>query len=465
MFTLNERINNLLFLARNKTKNFFYGTSYPVIFSLITLLFWFANLELVGFTIVCLTACFVFVVFDDLAPAIPVFFLTSMTFRNPSMMSTNAYPVVLFAIMGCTIIFNVIKYPIKKFKFDLVSIAILALLISMLLGGIFSPFMSDFTQGLSMISISGISALVVHTLLNNKMHLGQKRNLKKYFCFSFLCAINVACCQLIFALAYNKLIIAPGFTFPGFCWANTNHIGNMILLAIPLCCYIITTEKNIGFYLFELVFLYASMYISGSDGGLVTLLVFTPAIIIETHLRISSKNYKLFKYFWLIIVCVFLLFLTYFITFHFYEFTQFIKRVSADNGRRPIYIQALELFKNFPIFGVSMGHASVAVGSYHNGYFHSTFFHIIASCGIVGLGAFAFLYFARINRLIKSKSSITIFAMIIFIMFAVYGMIENSEYNIVLIYLTPIITVCGFKDNAAEENPLPLSRKFYNIIF
>ena len=47
-----------------------------------------------------------------------------------------------------------------------------------------------------------------------------------------------------------------------------------------------------------------------------------------------------------------------------------------------------------------------------------------------------------------------------FAMFAVYGMIENNEFNIVLLYMTTTITMIGLiNKKGSDDKPLPLVYK------
>lgn len=465
-----------LTLARKNTQTFFYGNLYPVIFSLSTFLFWALDLQMVGFTINILAICFILLTYDDALLTIPIVFLTGMSFRNSYVVGQTALPIIIFGLALLAIIFNVIKYPIKKVKTDSVLFALILLTLSLLIGGLFSPFLSEFSEGLHIFFTAGVGMLGVHFFYSNKVKVNGKTPVKHYFCHSFLCAVNVACGQALFAYVHTLLfggaeVDGPNshlFYYPGgFCWANSNHIASLILLAIPICLYILTHTDNFKFYLFQLVFLYVTMLITFSDGATAILAVFTPTLFYFTFLNMNKRNYKAFKIFVIAVAVIVTLVLSFIAVFYNTQLIQYLIKRSSDNGRIPVYIRAIELFKNYPLFGVGLGHASVSVnliGNYR-GFFHSTFFHIIASCGIVGICAYAYLYYARIKHLVKNGGTLGLFALIGFLMFAIYAIVENSELNIVVLYITIMITVVGLPIKKAELDTLPLHNQFNDFTF
>lgn len=465
MLSLTARVNGALKKLQDRTETFFYGNFYPVIFSLITFLFWALDMQLVGFGILILVGSFVLIVFDDMTPIIPLLFLVPMTLRNSAIFNDTLPPYLTLIVAAVALIFNVIKSP-KTIKFDLITAALICVIITFLIGGIFSPHLSDYVYGLPFLAISGIAMIAIHIFFTNKIKLNDKVDLKHYLCFSLLTAINLACCQLVYAKVHVELFGPTVFIFPGFCWANTNHIGNLILLAVPICCYLLTRAKSIWFYAFNFIFLYFCVFLSKSDGATATLIALTPIVILESHLKVSRKNHLPLKIFWLVVCSLAVLFLAYMFLFQKQALIEYWETSSDDSGRIPLYESAIELIKQFPVFGVGLGHGTLVAGEVHKGYFHSTFFHVAACTGFVGVASYVFLYFARIKGILKGRSDLGLFTFIAFLMFSVYGMIENSEFNVVVIYLTVLITVTALTAKQGKEDfPLPLHKKFFNHYF
>ena len=64
---------------------------------------------------------------------------------------------------------------------------------------------------------------------------------------------------------------------------------------------------------------------------------------------------------------------------------------------------------------------------------------------------------ARMKYLLKNDSVLGYFALYSFIMFALYGLIENNEFNIVLMFMTTLITIVGLiNKKGSDDKPLPL---------
>ena len=248
----------------------------------------------------------------------------------------------------------------------------------------------------------------------------------------------------------------------GFCWANSNHVANLILLAVPLCCYMMTSTKRIWAWFIELMFLYLSLYFSHSDGGLATLVVFTPFLMFALYQNSHRHNRQFLRYAYFALIALGVLALAYFGLFMFDELVDFVVSASSSNGRTSLYTAALECFCKRPIFGVGFGGGKLYLETYTdvegaNGLFHSTFFHVLACAGIVGVIVYVIYYVERVRYLAYKNTLLGYFALLSLFMFAVYGLIENSEFNIVLMFMTTIITVVGLINKKGSDNkPLPL---------
>lgn len=466
MFTTENASCGKILSARNKTENFFYGKCYPVIFTLFTFLFWILNLQLVGLSLIVLASCFVFVVYDNYVPLIPLVLLAPMTLRTPLMFDTSIVPYLILLPIAVAFIFNLVKYPIKKPLFDGVFFSIVGVVAAFLLGGAFSPYLSEYFSDLSIFFISGIMPLVIHFLFTNRLNYKTEPefNLKNYFCLCLLCAVTLSCFQLIYAKAHVALYGPVVFHFPTFCWANTNHIGNLILIALPLCCYLMRKAKNVIPYVINFLFLYVCVFLSKSDGSFFISLAFAPVLLFMTYKTAYKRNAEKLKLYFSIIVCAAVLFIGYMLLFHPIALYEFIKHSANDSGRTPIYISGIKAFVECPIFGVGLGQTSV-IAAKTSGLLHSTFFHTIAAAGSVGLIAYVIYYYFRIKLLTLNDTAIGSFALVAFVMFALYALIDNGEFNVVLVYMSTVISTVGFINKKGSGKPLPLLTKKFKFDF
>lgn len=474
MFTSRLNLNGKLFAVREKTKNFFYGYFYPVYMALAVLLFWVMDLQLLGFITTLLVACYILLVFDDFTPIVPVLFILPMSFRNSVELFSSvqsAIPcVICFAFFALALIAHFIIYPVKKLRVDKFFFTCIGLFIVLFLGGLGTTFLTNFSSGLANLFIAGLVPAVIHFLLINNVRTNNKINLRKYFCFCFLTAINLACLQLLYATAHVKIHGYVEFSFPGFCWANVNHIANLIIIAVPVCCYLMTDAKKLRYGIMELLFLYASIVFTASEGSIAVLLGFTPVIMLFLIKNVNKQNYKPLKFFYAILITGVILIIGYLVVFKFDFITELLAKASVDNGRSIAYNSAIDRFMENPVFGVGYGHGSYILSLYDNnffrGYYHSTFFHVLACAGSVGILAYVFYYVARLRLITSHQTVFGKFILLSFVIFAVYGIIENSEVNIILIYMTTMISLCGITNKSGNDDlPLPLTLRFYKRNF
>ena len=82
---------------------------------------------------------------------------------------------------------------------------------------------------------------------------------------------------------------------------------------------------------------------------------------------------------------------------------------------------------------------------------------MLACAGIVGVIVYAIYYVVRMKYLAKGNTLLGYFALFSLFMFGVYGMMENNEFNIVLMFMTTVITVVGLMNKkGSDDKPLPL---------
>lgn len=463
MHTLEIQEKNCISNIKDSAKDFVYSLFFPAILSLFVLLFWIADLQLLGTAVVCLSGAVILVFFEDITPSIPAFLLLGMSFRDSNSIPTSIPAITLMVIFGLAIIFNLVRFPIKKVKFDSLCLCLTILTAVLLISGIFSPyFIAHYFQGLPLLVTIGVCPLIIHFFTINRVKYQKQYNNVNYFCYSFMFAVNTACLQLLYASLYNIVAGDKVFQVPGnFGWTNTNHIANLILISVPICFYLISKSKNIYPLLIQLVFFYFSSFASQSDGALAVLVIFTPALLFKTQLSILPKNRIPFRCFWLLAITVCLVGLIYFVSFMPQDAQKFFEKMLSDSGRSPLYEKAWQTFIQFPIFGTGVGHSATIAGEKYGFTMHSTLFFAISSGGLLCLGAYVYLYFSRINSLNKNGNNLAIFLIIATMMFLGYGLIDNGECDIVLVYYTIAVSFALTQKKQAEiDYSLPAFKKY-----
>ena len=164
------------------THSFFYGYHYPVIFTMLILLLWIVNLQLVAFSLIIWTGTFIFITRKDFTPIIPLLLFVPMVFRDTSVFD-NAIAYVLLIPAGIGLVFNLIRFPIKKLRVDNLFILMLIVAVVLIIGGIFSPYFQYITKGLAIIVTTGFATAGIYIFFINRIAPSNDVDLKKYFCF------------------------------------------------------------------------------------------------------------------------------------------------------------------------------------------------------------------------------------------------------------------------------------------
>ncbi|MBQ8426325.1 MAG: O-antigen ligase family protein, partial [Clostridia bacterium] len=148
-----------------------------------------------------------------------------------------------------------------------------------------------------------------------------------------------------------------------------------------------------------------------------------------------------------------------------------VKPFFSDSSRTKLYEEALNLFAKYPLFGSGLGYvesdtvSALSISLYN---FHSVFFHVLATMGIVGIVAYIFYYIARFKILMKNYNCFSLFATIAFLMFECYAFIDTAEFNVIPLMstVTVFITIVELTNKKSNDEPLPLTINYYNkIIF
>lgn len=453
------KLNNFL-------HSFFYGNIYPVIFAMIILLFWVANCDLVSYVLIIATGSFLFIKYRDITPIVPLVILIPMCFRS-TWIFQSFIGYVCFIPPLIALIINLIRFPLKKVKLDMISLALILVTIACLISGLFYGLEVNYTATISFTLITGIGMFAIHFFVSNRIDVKPSFNLKHYLIVTFLCAVNLACAQLIFAKVSNLLYpLAKPFETDNFCWANTNHIATLIIMAIPLCFYLMTNTKKLGLTFVQLFVYCVCLVIADSDACILLAILFIPALIGITYRHIPTHNIKRYKIYVLLTFLALGASTAISLALGHLQSTirAFLASFNGETARIESYIFALDCFVKNPIFGIGAGNVTAMLKDSLSGYVHSTFFQVLSCAGIMGVLAYFFLYFARIKSLFKNNTLFSFYMFITFVMFASYAMVDNCEFNVIIIFMTMLITVSCKANEKDNDQSLPLIYNHKNKI-
>ena len=104
-----------------------------------------------------------------------------------------------------------------------------------------------------------------------------------------------------------------------------------------------------------------------------------------------------------------------------------------DNGRFALYKHGIENFFSHPIFGGGFG--SCMEDNFGHGIepnrYHNTIIEMMATCGIVGLGAYLFHRYQTVRLVLKKRKNYSvIFLALVIISLLLTSLLDNHLFNL-----------------------------------
>ena len=447
----------------NKLTSFFYGKFYPVFVALFTALFYVADLPVIGLSAFAITATIIFICFKDLTPLIPLPIFVVLIFRDFSAFNTIT-PYISLIPPAIGLIAHFIIYPIKKIFIGKVFIPLILVSVALLIGGVGTPYASSFVRGLITSLTIGPLMLFAYFLFTQYVCPPDDFNLKRHI-FYILALLGVT---LFIQLLFHEYRLATAeitdYTELG--WGNINIGASLLLLTIPSCWYLLFYSKHPVIAVVMLIANYAAAVLSNSDGVMGTAFSFIPIILIWvlTSGELKHAKYKVLKFSFITICAISLLIVLGVVLLDKAPvvLNMFFMKLSNDSARTPMYFEAWEVFKTYPIFGAGQGYVSpnyqFVITGVETFNFHSALFHVIGTMGVFGVIAYASYYVARYKVVMAKNSPFNVFAYIAFSMIEMYAMVDCCEFVAIptMLCITIFIATVEMANKKGNDYPLPL---------
>lgn len=438
---------------------FLYSGYYPVCVAAWAFICFAFNLQTLGLFVLIAIGGAIFVLYEDLTPIIPLFTCCVLTINDFPILTSAPY-IVMYGILAGCVVYHFIVYPFKTFYLGKLFFPLCLVSAALFLSGLLSPMgRNNYANGLITAFSTGPLMLFIYLLFLNGVKPPENTDIGKYICYAIISATVFACVEV--CLCYILSQKYYGFRFFRILgWSNFNTVGAMTLISVPACCYLIVkTGKSMSF-LAVIIFMIFTDIIARSDGSAGIALFSLPFLVVITFIHLNRKDRKQF------LICIFAIafalcaigiYILQIIGLE--QILTFLKSTTENNGRLQLYGNAIALFKSNPILGIGVGFADESV--YSSGgvvNFHSTFFHVTATMGCLGIIAYIVYYFFRFKILLDGKTAFNVFAYLSFIMFEAYGLIDVCEFNVIpLMSFITLLMVCVELTNLkAEDNGLPL---------
>ena len=454
------------------------------VLGLFTFLAFAFSLEIVFYTFVAIYTVYVGLFADDLSPVMPLFVLCYVTpsFRNnPGFGSDGVFygktATYLACIVSVAVAVLLLRIALDK-DFGLRRLfttkrtllwGMLALGVAYLLSGIgYEQYWEKAFGNFLFAFIQFASIFLLYFILSASTKWDQFNI--DYFAWMGLIVGFVVSAEVIYLYLTNNVIvdgsINRGMIFTG--WGCCNNIGAMISLSIPFAFYFVSRKKHASIFLCIAIFLLGMVVLTTSRGSLMGALYAFGACFIYANLRAYNK--KQVRIASLILICVVAAFVLIFYNMLIAKFQQLLtiayiengSLVIRDSGRLDIYKSGLKAFLEYPIFGETFFPTEFPVLTYiqtetFRSFFpprwHNTIVQILASCGIVGMLAYAYHRFDTIRLYIKKRTLANTHIFHFIITLLIMSLLDCHFFNVGPVFFYSIaLAVMEFgKENAQME--------------
>lgn len=417
--------------------------------------------EVEFYTFVVIYTLYVALFADDLSPIMPLFILCYVTpsaSNNPGMSDQGLFygnsGIYLAGILSLAVVALLFRIALDK-SFGLRRLfttkrkliwGILALGISYLLSGILHEQYFEYAQrNLLFAFIQFASVFLLYFILSASVKWDKFD--PDYFAWIGLMMGFVVSAELICIYLSNNVIIDGSISrdhiFSG--WGCYNNIGAVIGMSVPFAFYFAARKKHPSIFLLIACFLMAMIALSGSRGSLMGALVAFPFCFIYTDFNgYYKKEYRITSLTLLCIIAIVALLFPYQLAPIFNQIPNIAHMegsslIMNDSGRIDMYKAGWQIFLNNPIFGQSFYPIEFELCSFaqldsFTSFFpprwHNTIIQMLASCGIVGMIAYAYHRIDTIRMHFKKRTHITAYALLFIITLCFMSLLDCHFFNV-----------------------------------
>lgn len=366
------------------------------------------SLELAVYSVFAAAAVYICLFGDDLLGLMPITiccYIAPSVKNNPGRSDQSVfavghgggYMICLAVLIGAALLFRIIRDRRTFFrkKYTLLS-GMLGLLGAYLLSGLGSPAYPDSAlKNIFFAFLQGSVIIVPYFLFSGGVNWRKAR--QDYFAWVGFGTGCLLLCQIFWIYCSNHVVVDGVIRreqiYTG--WGMHNNIGGLLAMMIPFAFYLaakyrrgwIGTVAGSAFLVGVLLTCSRSSILAGTA-------IYLVCIFLMLHYARSRRNNTI------ALAAVIVAVLLAVLLFHkqiLQLFSDLLKIGMDPSTRDEIYLEGLKLFGQYPVFGGSFyspGYTpwewSTAAG--FTGFFpprwHNTVIQLLASCGVVGLGAY-----------------------------------------------------------------------------
>ena len=407
---------------------FFAKPQYIAFVCLMALLSNMFALELVVYTLYALLTAYICIHGTDLLPLMPVFaccYIAPSVQNNPgrneaSVFSGNGgvYMAVLGGIIAAACLYRVFRDRKKYFgrKYRLLT-GMLILSAAYLLGGIGIPdYWENGVSNLLFAFLQGASIWVLYLLFSGGVDW--KKAAKSYFAWLGFFLGYVLLLEILWTYATQGVIkdgvILREYIYTG--WGIHNNLGAMLVMMIPFAFYLATKTGKVWLGTVSGSLFLVGVFLSSSRNAILTGCgIYLVCIVLMLYYASEQRKCTIAALLCMGVGAMGVILLSPKLLVLFSD----ILTLGFDpNDRDGIYAHGIEMFRRYPIFGCSFFSPGYRAWEWStveafSGFFpprwHNTLVQLLASCGTVGIVAYAIHRVDMVMMLFKNRSAEKLF--------------------------------------------------------
>lgn len=268
---------------------------------------------------------------------------------------------------------------------------------------------------------------------------------KAYLAWTGVCVGYVLVVELAFIfLRYNVIRNGEIFRYAIYTgWGHYNNIGALLTMMIPFTFFLTGKGRYSGiFYLTGMLFLAAILFTCSRNSILCAVVIYTLSYTISLiNSRRARANLVIHIFTVLLVICVYILFKdTLLRLFH-----DLIEMGTDSSNRDKVFSAAIQQFFRHPIFGgtfypeaypIDGWSTSEAFVAFFPNRWHNTVLQLLASCGVVGLGAYLYHRWQTLMLFLRRPSGKKMFVFVYMLALMGTSMLDCHMFNVgpVLMY-------------------------------
>lgn len=454
-----ESRNKLIYKIEYLSHRKYFNEIYCFILSIITILFWRYN-SMMGMVVLAFISALVIFLTDDIKYALPSILYIIFTINHGFEANVIPYNIIIaFVVFAVVLIIYTIKNGIHISKMKSI-IGLAGLALFQIIPILWNKTIDNNSTALYFLYFGNAGYLFFYVILVS----GIKKNSLEIVtvAISYLgVVISLQCiAKIIDVRADADSIFDLRYSLG---WGIRNEAGIMLCFCIPFIFYLISKSKQSRFMFLHNIKVWLcilGIILTNSRGSYIFLL--GELIILYPLAFILCKEKFKYCQFIVLVVCSVLVLGAIFGQELIRICNDVIKKVFSakfdDNGRKDLWISALIIFKEEPIytaFGSGMISEvgflpSVSGPKYGYVVYHSTVFETLAISGLAGFWFLLVHFVDKYRSLTMVNKNFMLIVGVGFLFTDLYGMIDNTYH--MFYYMIPLVILLAAIDaNSYEE--------------